>query len=179
MGKPRSQPARQQRHDRFRRTSSRLAKVVNDSALTAANQGAGESSRPPEFNGCGLRTDMHPRTPIRPGKNPAAGGLGNWSRVWREATVFHRGPSGPPWNFTEQGTRLGEPPPKAVPTDGRPGAESAKHLTTMDQLAALVLSFAEINAGNGERHPRQSRRDYQPASGDRPPRGSQERNQWR
>ena len=130
------------------------SKVVTDSALPAATQEL-VKLRASQINGCAFCTDMHTKDAQYAGETQLRLNL---VAVWREATVFTEAERAA-LELTEQGTRIGD---AAASVTDDAWANAAKHYDD-DQLAALVLLIAEINAWNRLNViTRQPAGDYQP-----------------
>ncbi|AXK33135.1 carboxymuconolactone decarboxylase family protein [Streptomyces armeniacus] len=96
--------------------------------------------RASQINGCGFCVDMHTKDAVHAGEDPTRL---NMVAAWREAKVFTEAERAA-LELSEQGTRI---------ADGAGGVpdevweNAAKHYDE-EQLAALVLSIALINAFN-------------------------------
>lgn len=114
-------------------------KVVSDSTLPAATQEL-VRLRASQINGCGFCTDMHAKDAAAAGEDPVRLNL---VAAWREATVFTDAERAA-LELTEQGTRIAD---AAGGVTDEAWANAAKHYDE-DQLAALVVQIAVINAFN-------------------------------
>ena len=129
-------------------------KAVSDSALPAATQEL-VKIRASQINGCGFCTDMHTKDAAHAGETQVRLNL---VATWREATVFTEAERAA-LELAEQGTRIAD---AASGVTDEAWANAAKHYDD-DQLAALVLLIAEINAWNRLNViTRQPAGDYQP-----------------
>lgn len=114
------------------------SKVVSDSTLPGATQEL-VKLRASQINGCAFCTDMHIKEALHAGEDQQRVNL---VAVWREATVFTEAERAA-LELAEQGTRIAD---SAGVTDDV-WENAAKHYDD-EQLAALVLLIAEINAFN-------------------------------
>ena len=114
-------------------------KVFSDSTLPAATQNL-VKIRASQINGCGFCTDMHTKDAAHAGETSARL---NTIAAWREARVFTDAERAA-LELTEQGTRIAD---AAGGVTDEAWANAAKHYDE-DQLAALVLGIALINAFN-------------------------------
>ncbi|MFC1419010.1 carboxymuconolactone decarboxylase family protein [Streptacidiphilus cavernicola] len=96
--------------------------------------------RASQINGCGFCTDMHTKDATAAGETAQRLHL---VAAWREATVFTEAERAA-LELTEQGTRIAD---AAGGVTDEAWANAAKHYDE-DQLAALVLQIAVINAYN-------------------------------
>ncbi|MQA81490.1 MAG: carboxymuconolactone decarboxylase family protein [Streptosporangiales bacterium] len=115
------------------------SKVLADSTLPAATQEL-VRLRASQINGCGFCTDMHTKDAAHAGETSLRLNL---VAAWREATVFTEAERAA-LELAEQGTRIADAA-GGVTDDAWENA--AKHYDE-DQLAALVLGIALINAFN-------------------------------
>jgi len=114
-------------------------KVVGDSTLPAATQQL-VTLRASQINGCGFCTDMHTKDAAHAGETSTRLNL---VAAWREATVFTDAERAA-LELAEQGTRIAD---AAGGVSDEVWANAAKHYDE-DQLAALVVAIAVINAFN-------------------------------
>ena len=129
-------------------------RVVTDSPLPAATQALVEI-RASQINGCAGCIDMHTKDAEHAGETSVRLNL---VAAWREATVFTEAERAA-LELTEQGTRIAD---AAGGVTDEAWANAAKHYDE-DQLAALVLRIALINAWNRLNViTRQPAGDYQP-----------------
>ncbi len=96
--------------------------------------------RASQINGCGFCTDMHTKDALHAGETPERL---NMVAAWREAKVFTDAERAA-LELAEQGTRIADAA-GGVPDEA--WANAAKHYDE-DQLAALVIAIATINAFN-------------------------------
>jgi AhpD family alkylhydroperoxidase len=96
--------------------------------------------RASQINGCGFCTDMHTKEALHAGETQTRLNL---VATWREANVFTEAERAA-LELSEQGTRIADTA-GGVPDDV--WANAAKHYDE-DQLAALVIGIALINAFN-------------------------------
>ena len=129
-------------------------KAIADSALPTATRHLVEI-RASQINGCAYCTDMHTKDAAQAGETQVRLNL---VATWREAAVFTDAERAA-LELAEQGTRLAE---AAGGVSDEAWADAAKHHDE-DQLAALVLQIALINAWNRVNViTRQPAGDYQP-----------------
>ena len=114
-------------------------KVVGDSTLPAATQQL-VTLRASQINGCGFCTDMHTKDAAHAGETSTRLNL---VAAWREATVFTDAERAA-LELAEQGTRIAD---AAGGVSDEVWANATKHYDE-DQLAALVVAIAVINAFN-------------------------------
>jgi AhpD family alkylhydroperoxidase len=114
-------------------------KVLADSTLPAATQEL-VRLRASQINGCGFCTDMHTKDAAHAGETSTRLNL---VAAWREATVFTEAERAA-LELAEQGTRIAD---AAGGVTDEAWANAAKHYDE-DQLAALVMGIALINAFN-------------------------------
>jgi AhpD family alkylhydroperoxidase len=98
------------------------------------------SLRASQINGCGFCTDMHVKEALHAGEDPVRLAL---VAAWREATVFTEAERAA-LELAEQGTRVAD---AAGGVDDEAWERAAEHYDE-DQLAALVMHIALINAAN-------------------------------
>ncbi|MEP7025707.1 MAG: carboxymuconolactone decarboxylase family protein [Actinomycetota bacterium] len=128
--------------------------VLTESSLPASTQEL-VKIRASQINGCAACTDMHTKDAGQAGEGPVRLNL---IAVWRDANVFTEAERAA-LELTEQGTRLAD---TAGGVTDEAWAAAAKHYDD-DQLAALVLLIALINAYNRMNViTRQPGGDYQP-----------------
>ncbi|MFI7102959.1 carboxymuconolactone decarboxylase family protein [Streptomyces sp. NPDC050161] len=114
-------------------------KVLSDSTLPTATREL-VKLRASQINGCGFCTDMHTKDATHAGETSTRLNL---VAAWREAKVFTDAERAA-LELTEQGTRTAD---AAGGVTDDVWANAAKHYDE-DQLAALVLGIALINAFN-------------------------------
>jgi AhpD family alkylhydroperoxidase len=130
--------------------------VLQESALPAATQEL-VKIRASQINGCGFCTDMHTKDAAHAGESQQRLNL---VAAWREATVFNEAERAA-LELAEEGTRIAD---ASGGVSDEVWASAAKHYD-QDQLAALVLLIALINAYNRMNVIiRQPAGDYQPGS---------------
>jgi AhpD family alkylhydroperoxidase len=114
-------------------------KVIADSTLPSSTQEL-VKIRASQINGCAFCTDMHTKEAAHAGETSVRLNL---IATWREATVFTDAERAA-LELAEQGTRIAD---AAGGVTDEAWANAAKHYDE-DQLAALVLAIAQINAWN-------------------------------
>ncbi len=115
------------------------SRVVTESTLPGATQEL-VKLRASQINGCAFCTDMHIKDALHAGEDQQRLNL---VAVWRETTVFTEAERAA-LELAEQGTRIAD---AATGVTDDAWANAAKHYDD-EQLAALVLLIAEINAFN-------------------------------
>jgi AhpD family alkylhydroperoxidase len=129
-------------------------KAVTGTALPATTQEL-MKLRASQINGCAVCADMHTKEAALLGETQQRLNL---VAVWREATVFTEAERAA-LELAEQGTRIAD---AGTGVTDEVWANAAKHYDD-DQLAALVVVIAEINAWNRLNViTRQPAGDYQP-----------------
>jgi AhpD family alkylhydroperoxidase len=113
--------------------------IIKDSTLPTATQDL-VMLRASQINGCGYCTDAHSKDLAHAGESATRVNL---VAAWREATVVTDAERAA-LELAEQGTRIADAA-GGVPDDA--WANAAKHYDE-DQLAALVVLIALINAAN-------------------------------
>ena len=127
---------------------------IADSTLPAATREL-VMLRASQINGCAFCVDMHTKDATAAGETSTRLNL---VAAWREAKVFTDAERAA-LELTEQGTRIAD---AAGGVTDEAWAEAAKHYDE-DQLAALVLQIAVINAFNrGNVITQQPAGDYKP-----------------
>ena len=128
--------------------------IIEDSTLPKSTQNL-VMLRASQINGCGFCTDIHTKDAAHAGETSVRINL---AAAWRESTVFTE-PERAALELTEQGTRIAD---AAGGVTDDAWANAAKHYDE-EQLAALVLLIATINAANRMGViARQQGGDYQP-----------------
>ncbi|MGH8792518.1 MAG: carboxymuconolactone decarboxylase family protein [Stackebrandtia sp.] len=115
------------------------SKALAESTLPAATQQL-VALRASQINGCGFCADMHTKDAAHAGETSTRLHL---VAAWRDATVFTDAERAA-LELTEQGTRIAD---AAGGVTDEAWDNAAKHYDE-DQLAALVLAIALINAFN-------------------------------
>jgi AhpD family alkylhydroperoxidase len=113
--------------------------IISESTLPSTTQDL-VMLRASQINGCGFCTDMHTKDAAHAGETPVRLHL---VAAWREATVFTDAERAA-LELTEQGTRIAD---AAGGVTDDVWANAAKYYDE-EQLAALVLFIAVINASN-------------------------------
>jgi len=124
---------------RYMKYLNSAGKVIAESTLPAATQEL-VKIRASQINGCAFCTDMHTKEAAHAGETSVRLNL---IATWREATVFTDAERAA-LELAEQGSRIADAA-GGVPEDVWRNA--AKHYDE-EQLTALVLAIAQINAWN-------------------------------
>jgi AhpD family alkylhydroperoxidase len=125
---------------------SKVVKHLVSAAAAVRNSGLPASTvalveiRASQINGCGFCTDMHTKDALHDGESQTRLNL---VAAWREAKVFTEAERAA-LELAEQGTRLAD---ASTGVSDEVWANAVKHYDE-DQLAALVLVIALINAWN-------------------------------
>ena len=123
----------------FIRKFNAAGQVVTESSLPTTVQDL-VKLRASQINGCGFCTDMHTKDALAAGEDPQRLSL---VAAWRDAKVFTE-PERAALALAEEGTRIAD---AATGVSDEVWQTAQKHFDE-DQLAALVLCIAVINAYN-------------------------------
>jgi AhpD family alkylhydroperoxidase len=124
---------------KFTKRFASASLVIAQSPLPASTQ-ALVALRASQINGCGWCLDMHTKEAAAAGETAVRLNL---VAAWRESTVFTEAEQAA-LALTEEGTRLGD---AQHGVSDETWAQVRKHYDD-DQIAALVISVAMINAAN-------------------------------